>query len=215
MKKRRMILMTSMVLAVLLIAGGTFAWFTAKAEDVENDFKAGTVELDLKECFYDCGADNVNPGDCFYKHVYIKNTGTKKARFRIKLDNQFEDGLPTDGVVKYDLYKGLLNYRYWKDGGDGYIYYRNTLRPGQYTRPLFKNDKICFDGEAMNDDYQGKKFTMTIGAEAIQSSNGAPEEEWGLTWGGGSQIFINSEEEYGLEEAPEMSPEMIEYMENK
>lgn len=215
MKKRRIMTGSAILLAVLLVAGGTFAWFTATAEPVVNEFKAGTVELDLKDNFYACKAQNVNPGDCYYKNVYVKNTGTKKARVRIELDGEFENGLPTDGVVKYDFSKGLFGQELWKDGGDGYLYYRYILKPGQSTDRLFKNDKVCFDGEKMGNEYQGQKFELTIGADMVQASNGAPEAVWGAGIPGTNFWPFGAEDnpaEFGLDSAPEPSEEMQVYM---
>ena len=83
---------SSLLLAVLMIAGGTMAWFTANSGPVVNKFKAGTLTIDLKECFDAKKAKNVNPGDCFKKGIYVKNTGTKKAYIRIKASAVFTGG---------------------------------------------------------------------------------------------------------------------------
>ncbi len=48
MKKRSMFLM-SFALLLLLVVGGTMAWFTAESGEVVNTFKAGTVKIELHE----------------------------------------------------------------------------------------------------------------------------------------------------------------------
>ncbi|MGO1470528.1 MAG: TasA family protein, partial [Tissierella sp.] len=149
---------------------GTFAWFTATSEEVVNEFTAGTVKINLVDNFE--GAPNVNPGDCYEKEVYVENTGTKKALIRIKKDIAFADesGLSLEPVI-YELGEN------WEEH-DGYFYYMKIVEKEGKTKPLFKDNKICFDGASMNDDYQGAKLDITIKAEAIQATNGAAAAEW-------------------------------------
>lgn len=184
MKKRKIMLLASMMLAVLLIAGGTFAWFTASADPVVNEFTAGTVDLEIKEIFD--GAPNVNPGDCYKKVIYIKNTGTKKAYIRIKADAVFtalEGHTLSNDVLRYGLaepgFFGLLPG--WTEK-DGYFYYNHIVYPGHYTKPLLNCNRICFDGPSMGNEYQGAELKITINAEAIQATNGAIQAEWGVSF---------------------------------
>ena len=170
MKKRTMMLVVSMTLAVLLIAGGTFAWFTAQADPVVNEFKAGTLLLGVTEVFDEEMAQNVNPGDCYEKIVRLCNEGTKRMFVRVAIDAMFEDELETEGVVSYDIGEG------WIDGGDGYYYYQDSVCPGHCTPELIT--EVCFDGENMDNDYQGKGFTLTITPDAVQATNGAADSVW-------------------------------------
>jgi predicted ribosomally synthesized peptide with SipW-like signal peptide len=182
MKKRTIMIGSAILLAVLLVAGGTMAWFTASTDPVGNVFTAGTVAIELTDNFE--GAPNVNPGDCYEKEVYVTNTGTKRALVRIKKDMVFknvnEEDLAMD-VVEYMLGEN------WTYEEDGYFYYNQVLAPetdqspAGMTTPLFKDNKICFDGEDMDNSYQGAQFTITVKAEAIQATNGAPtDSEWAI-----------------------------------
>ncbi len=231
MKKRSMMLVTSMMLAVLLIAGGTFAWFTATAGPVVNEFEVGTLEIELVDEF--CPPTNVNPGDCYEKVVYVENTGSKCAFVRVDMEMAFgHTGLPTD-VVTYELGDKWVEH-------NGYFYYieqlaaeggrttdlfafmpceepcgeeMSTMFFGKITCPICGEKywpllghncpgpdpdepdpdpdepdpdpiacggHICFDGPSMGNEYQGAVFTITINAEAIQCSNGAALDEWGV-----------------------------------
>ena len=67
MKKRSIMLGSVVILAVLLVVGGTMAWFTAEAKPVVNTFKAGTVDINLIDEFPENGIENVNPGDTHSK----------------------------------------------------------------------------------------------------------------------------------------------------
>ncbi len=118
MKKRKWMLGSAMILALILVAGGTLAWFTATADPVVNEFTAGTLEIELIDEFD--GAPNVNPGDCYEKIVYVENTGTKRAFVRIKKDIAFDNPNLGLGVVEYQLGDGWVEH-------DGYFYYTEAL----------------------------------------------------------------------------------------
>ncbi len=176
MKKRTTMLIMSMTLAVLLIAGGTFAWFTATADPVVNEFQAGTLIMSVEECFNACDARNVNPGDCIQKHVRFHNDGTKRMFVRVDLEEIFMDmtgaNLDPDGIVSYDLGPN------WVLHTDGYYYYTLEVEAGDVTEEIIS--EVCFDGPAMDNTYQGSKFTLTVKSEAIQVTNGAAEDVWGI-----------------------------------
>nr|WP_300003263.1 TasA family protein [Tissierella sp.] len=174
MKKRRIMLVSSLILVILLVAGGTMAWFTATADPVVNEFKAGTVIIRVGECFNACDAANVNPGDCIQKHVKFYNDGTKRMFVRVELDAKFiDETLEMDGVVSYDIGAD------WVLHTDGYYYYTKEVAPltGKTSEII---SEVCFDGPAMDNTYQGAKFTLTVKSEAIQVTNGAALAEWGV-----------------------------------
>lgn len=183
MKKRKWMLGSAMILALILVAGGTLAWFTATADPVKNEFTAGTVEIKLIDQFD--GAPNVNPGDCYKKVIAVCNTGTKKAYIRIKADAVFDGGQSID-VLSYGINSainwGPINLLPgWEQIGE-YFYYNRIVHPGYYTRPLLKCNRVCFNGPLMDNEYQGAELDITINAEAIQATNGAVQAEWGVSF---------------------------------
>lgn len=170
MKKRTLMIGSVILLVVLLIGGGTFAWFTYTTKPIVNNFQAGTLKYKVIECFDESKAKNVNPGDCFDKWVWFWNTGTKKIYVRVKLTPEFEGGLPVAGVVDYQV-PSIWKFK------DGYYYYPYPILPGFGIKML---DKVCFSGPNMTNIYQGKLFTLTVMSEAIQTTNGAPDALWGF-----------------------------------
>ena len=171
MKKCNIMLGSAILLAVLLVAGGTMAWFTAEADPVVNSFKAGTVKVAINETFNEELTGNVNPGDSYEKVVSVDNIGTKRAYIRVKLTPKFAGELDTD-VVTYPI---LAN---WVLHTDGWYYYKNIVQPGASTTNLI--EKVIFEGAGMGNEYQGAEFTLTVNAEAIQATNGAINDEWGV-----------------------------------
>lgn len=172
MKKRSVILAT-LALALVLTVGGTMAWFTAESDPVVNKFEAGTLDIELVDKFK--GAVNVNPGDSYRKEVYVKNTGTKRAYVRVKVDSVFDNEELSTDVIKYGV-NNILGIG-WVKKGD-YFYYNHVVYPGHSTSPLFSGNRICFDGPSMGNEYQGAKLDITIKADAVQITNGAPRDVW-------------------------------------
>lgn len=189
MKKRNIMLGTAIMLAVLLVAGGTMAWFTAEAE-VTNEFTAGTVDIDLLENEVVIGGEvggldieNVNPGDEYDKLIQVKSNGSKRTYVRVKLTpewalvsgNSFTGNfnatsLPPAMLVGVNATDWIL------DGG--YYYYKDILTTGITTNALITGVK--FDGPNMGNEYQGSTFKLKVEVEAIQATNNA-FTSWGIT----------------------------------
>lgn len=173
-KKRNMMLATALLLVVLLIGGGTFAWFTASTLPKTNKFQAGTLKITLVDRFCEELAKNVNPGDCYYKEIYVKNEGTKRAVVRIKKDMAFDNPVLSLAPISSSIDSNWFEK-------NGYYIYKWVLDPGESTAGLFKYDKICFSGPLMGNEYQGQRFNIKVKAEAIQATHQAPwENGWGV-----------------------------------
>ena len=182
MNKKNLLIGSALVLAALLVVGGTMAWFTADADPIINTFTAGTVEIVLRDNFPTDGIENVNPGDEYEKIVYVENTGTKAVYVRVKLTPEWS-GLP-EGFEPDDevVILGSLGDD-WEKHGDWY-YYKNPLagavagEANAVTTHLI--EKVEFAGPEMTNDYQGATFTLKVEAEAVQASHGAAEDLWEL-----------------------------------
>lgn len=171
MEKKNLMLGSAILLIVLLVAGGTFAWFTATTGDVTNTFTAGTVSIEVEETFDETAAQNVNPGDSYTKEVKIKNTGSKKVFVRLKLVAAFDNPLLDISVVDYPILNGWILHT------DGYYYYPFEVAVGGETPNIIET--VSFDGPTMGNIYQGEGFTLTVSdIEAIQVTHGAAYDEW-------------------------------------
>ncbi len=174
--KKRNIILVSIITLMGLLAVGTMAWFTAESDPVVNRFKAGTVAIELHDDFDKETAQNVNPGDSYKKVVNVENKGTEKSFIRVKLEPKWADGLPNevDGVKIADY--PILNG--WVLHTDGWYYYPQIVEAGKSTPNII--EEVNFKGKEMTNDYQGKEFELTVEAQAIQASNGAALDEWGV-----------------------------------
>ena len=195
MNKKNLLIGSALVLAALLVVGGTMAWFTAAADPVTNTFKAGTVEIELHDVqmgdneeettFPTAGISNVNPGDEYDKIVYVENTGSKAIYVRVKLTPAWTKGegsLPLQ-VEEVDMATFPIVGTDWVLHTDGWYYYTEPLAgavvdvANAVTTHLI--EKVKFAGAAMTNDYQGATFTLKVEAEAVQASHEAYKDEWG------------------------------------
>jgi len=190
MNKKNLLIGSALVLAALLVVGGTMAWFTAAAVPVTNTFKAGTVEIELHDVqtgdneeeitFPTAGISNVNPGDEYEKIVYVENTGTKAVYVRVKLTPAWmkgESSLPLQ-VGSVDMATFPIVGDKWFLHTDGWYYYKDPVASLNSTQHLI--EEVKFAGAAMTNDYQDATFTLKVEAEAIQASNGAALDQWGV-----------------------------------
>ena len=76
----------------------------------------------------------------------------------------------------------------WEENGS-YFYYKKTLDGTYNARYDRKNPtaelvlKLDLDGPKTGNQYQGKRFVLSVEFEAIQSSNKASDDRWGWSPG--------------------------------
>lgn len=180
--KRKIAALAVIVIALSLAAYGTVAYFTAtgtahnvltmgnigiklndKTEVVEN----GETKLVEFTTEYPNGMP-VMPATEASKIVSVENTGSAPAWVRVKIEKTVE---PADAAVTgLDTKYVGLNYdtENWVDGGNGFWYYKEPLKPGATTPNLF--DTVTFSKD-MGNDYMNCKFNIIVSAQAVQSDN--------------------------------------------
>ncbi len=180
--KRKIAALAVIVIALSLAAYGTVAYFTAtgtahnvltmgnigiklndKTEVVENGEKK-LVDFTTE---YPDGMP-VMPATEASKIVSVENTGSAPAWVRVKIEKPVE---PADAAVTGldTKYVGLnYNTANWVDGGDGFWYCIEPLKPGAVTPNLF--DTVTFSKD-MGNDYMNCKFNIIVSAQAVQSDN--------------------------------------------
>lgn len=177
MSKKKAVIVSSVVLALLLVVGGTMAWFTSNPEAIDNKFTAGTVKIRVNENGFK-NLENVNPGDTHEKKVTIESLGSKQTYIRVQLTPKWENA---DGIISELKEKEPTSYDIggdWIEGEEGWYYYKDIMKGGE-TTPLI--EEVKFDGPKMGDKYQGATFTLTIKAEAVQASHEAYKDAWKIT----------------------------------
>ena len=175
--KRSLVLVVSLLVMMLVVAGGTLAWLTANAS-VSNTFTPAHVSCEVVEKF----ENNIK------SDVTVKNTSDVPAYLRVKLvtyrvndADQHIGG--TAEIPNFEPGEG------WVKHGD-YYYYTKPVAPDQMPETDLA-DKMELRGTYQDAD--GGKQVIEVMAEAIQSlPEKAVGEAWGVTIRPGSVADYNS-----------------------
>lgn len=173
--KRKFLILSVLALCFSLFAAETIAYFTADSK-AHNVITSGEIAIELQEWaneekttpFPKDGVSGVMPGTEVTKIVEVKNTGDNDAYIRVKVEKEIVlpdgvEGEPDSSLMKIDFDK-----TYWEKGEDGYYYYKEALKPGAVTEPLFAS--VNFD-PAMGNIYQNSTAKVDVYAYAVQAAN--------------------------------------------
>ena len=185
--KRKLLLLSVMVICIAIAAVGTLAFFNSDAV-AHNVITTGGVDIELHE-YADAEKNpftdktGVMPGMTVTKIAEVENTGASAAWVRVKLKPAIEladDAVLPDGfTVNTGLVKPDVNTDDWTEGEDGYFYYKEALKPGETTAPVLNS--VTFD-VAMGNEYQGATATVTVTAQAVQTANNGTSAQTASGW---------------------------------
>lgn len=152
-KNKKIVAAVASVAAITVVAVGvTLALLNSKSDNLENTFDVGSVETEL---------DEVISG--MKKQPFVKNVGKSDCYVRVRVAVSPNDlGIVLDGIGGEG----------WIDGGDGYYYYTEPLKPGTQTTYLFDEvilpaDWYGADGNILADKFV--PFDIGLYHEAVQT----------------------------------------------
>lgn len=197
MKKRNLLITGS--LALVMLVGGTFAYFT-DTKEVTNPFSAGNVTTELVEEHWDTtdkdndgipdAAQNIVPGQTISKDPKVKNVGKNEAYVFLEVtvptanivtanDNGTRKAAATVELFSYTVNDGWTQMDKTTNADNVvYLYYYNkTVAPGKESGTLF--DRVTFvnaiEGQGLEDTPQ----EINVKSMAIQSEGfGSPQEAY-------------------------------------
>ena len=169
--KKKWTIATVLLLAVALLAVGTWAYFSAVGT-ADNVITMGSVKLALHD---EDGAGqpfttvSAMPGSVVNKVVYVENVGSGAFYTRVKITPEVV-GANGELVPLTDrsLLTLELNNEDWIAGEGGYYYYRGSVDPQAATSKLFNQVKFSMD---MGNEYQNATVHIYVTAEAVQTAN--------------------------------------------
>ena len=168
--KRKLLILSVLVICVATLAAGTLAYFTSEGT-AHNVITTGGVDITLQE-WADEGKKTpfedltgIMPGTTVTKIAEIKNTGASEAWVRVKVEKNIQ--LKGEGEVNPDLVELALDTANWTEK-DGYYYYNKALKPGEVTAPIFS--AVTFNA-SMGNEYQNATATVDVYAQAVQTAN--------------------------------------------
>lgn len=169
--KKKWTIATVLLLAVALLAVGTWAYFSAVGT-ADNVITMGSVKLALHD---EDGAGqpfttvSAMPGSAVNKVVYVENVGSGAFYTRVKITPEVVGA--DDKIIPLtdrSLLTLELNNTDWIDGEGGYYYYKGAVDPNTATTELFKQVKFSKD---MGNEYQNTTVHIYVTAEAVQTAN--------------------------------------------
>lgn len=176
--KRKLLILSVLVICVATLAAGTLAFFTSD-EMAHNVITTGKVAVTLNEYadkeqtqpFAD--QTGVMPGKTIGKYVVISgNEGSASAWIRVRFDIkiQLDKNNPKipQGFTPDTRLVTLATGADWVQGADGWYYCTKPLAAGEKTSPALET--VTF-APAMGNEYQGAVATVTVQAQAVQTAN--------------------------------------------
>ena len=162
--KRSLVLVVSVLVLLLAVAGGTLAWLTAQTDGVVNTFTPAHVSCVVTENFDGTTKSNVNVTNTSDIPAYIR---VKLVTYRVNEDGQHIGGTAT--IPTFEPGEGWVLH-------DGYYYYTKPVEPNK------KPEANLIRSITLNSytDVDGGYQAIDVMAEAIQSS---PAEAVGTAWG--------------------------------
>jgi predicted ribosomally synthesized peptide with SipW-like signal peptide len=169
--KKKLIVVSTILLVALLIAGGSMAWFSDKSDEAVNEFKLGTVKVKVVEPGFE-DLENVEATK-YDKNVQVESLGTKKTYVRVRLVPQWSNSsLPVSNVQL-----NLASNNDWVHHTDGYYYFKYYLTQNQLTSLLLKS--VTFSN--LGPEHEGQTFSLKVVAEGVQITHEAWQDVWGLS----------------------------------
>ncbi len=177
--------------AMAMVVGGTFAWFTDSKEVADAEFQAGTVKVSVIERCNDIINGNWNPGDCNEVEFKFQNDGTKRIFIRFIPEVSWYEYDEEGNLVESDLSAGNVTVQLKDKESDGYdpahwelhgniIYYKGPdIKPKEI---VVLKLTVCLKGKETGNEYQGLVFKLGGTVEAVQATNGAPNDQWGVNF---------------------------------
>lgn len=169
--KKKLILISITLLIVIMVAGGSIAWFLSSPGEAVNEFEFGTVKVQVvEEGFTDI--NDLKP-ETYNKNVQVKNLGTNETYVRVRLMPEWsEPSLPVSNV-KLNL---STNGDWTAKQSDGYYYFKYSLKENEETSLLLQS--LTFT--ELDPEYKDENFTLKVVTEGVQITNEAWKDVWRL-----------------------------------
>ncbi len=172
--KKSAVLLTSLVLVMTAVAGGTLAFLLDTADPVVNTFEPSEVPIEVHE--------DIKNG--YKENVQIKNTGNVDAYIRAKVlvnwidsEGNIVPSVPQEytRTENTEMFAKNTGWVYYDE--DGFYYYIRKVGSNESTDILIGECKMFYDGT----DEPQYRLQVDIIAQSIQAEpSSVVETEWGI-----------------------------------
>lgn len=166
--KRKLAVIAVIAIVLTLFAQGTVAYFSHVGK-ATNVVTSGNIQFIIHETTNGGGLFPSNgvvvlPGDVVEKKVTFESDCTHPFYLRAKLTYAVNDTTLTAA----DCFAPDINTTDW-EYHDGWYYYKAIVEPGKTTTELLSDVTIV--GDKVDNAYIGKKLTLSVVAQAVQSEH--------------------------------------------
>ena len=188
--KRKLLLLSVMVICIAIAAAGTLAFFNGDAT-AHNVITTGKVGITVNEYAKYDAADTakreeftnnqtgIMPGTTVDKIVVVSGEdGTADAWVRVKFTKSIQLAAGKQGKVDLGLIKLNIGDG-WTLGTDGWYYYKEAVKANQEAAPALLS--VQFDA-TMGNAYQGATATVDVLAQAVQCANNGTSAQTASGW---------------------------------
>lgn len=185
--KRKLLLLSVMVICIAIAAAGTLAFFNGDAT-AHNVITTGKVGITVNEYSkydpdkrvkYENEQTGIMPGTTVDKIVVVSGEdGTADAWVRVKFTKSIQLAAGKQGEVDLGLIK-LNTGANWIDGEDDWFYYNAPVKANQEAAPALLS--VQFDA-TMGNAYQGATATVDVLAQAVQCANNGTSAQTASGW---------------------------------
>ena len=185
--KRKLLLLSVMVICIAIAAAGTLAFFNGDAT-AHNVITTGKVGITVNEYSkynpdervkYENEQTGIMPGTTVNKIVVVSGEdGTADAWVRVKFTKSIQLADGKQGEVDLDLIRLNIDTSKW-ELKDGWYYYKEAVKANQEAAPALLS--VQFDA-TMDNTYQGATATVDVLAQAVQCANNGTSAQTAGGW---------------------------------
>lgn len=172
--KRKLLILSVLAICIATLAAGTLAYFTSEGK-AHNVITTGGVDIEVREWANDDKTEpfedltGVMPGTSATKIAEVANTGASEAWIRVRVEKDIRlPEIDPEVEIDPDVVALDIDTVHWTDGGDGYFYYNEPVKPGEVTAPVFT--AVTFAPQ-MGNEFQNATATVDVSAQAVQTAN--------------------------------------------
>lgn len=181
--KKKLLIAALLVIAISILAVGTAAYYTNRVH-THSVITSGGVKIQLSETMLNEKGSEVAykdpdllvPGQSVSKIVRVTNL-EKDAFVRVKVELV---GKLANGTTKTVPLTIDYNDAKWVKAADGWYYYKQGLKTGEITEPLFKT--VTLSGADMDNSWQGAKIEIKVTAQGLQTANNGTDPVKASGW---------------------------------
>ena len=172
--KYRQIAVALFLLAVLMFVNSGRIYASAVLV-TENNFQTGLVDIDLKQ-YQELENGRLIPAETSFNNILPGDTFYQKARVTCNADDCYIR--LSDTWTRTDFVTSTMTADGWTHGRDGYWYFTNVLKEGEYADIDFTYHMDIRITETL-----AETISETLRAEAVQAKNFTPDFTADMPWG--------------------------------